>query len=232
MNKKYLIIVSGGMDSVTLLYDLVNKVGNKNVLAISYKYGSRHMNKEIPCAIYNCKKLKVEHKIIDIREVFNNFKSSLLDHKDSEAIPEGHYESKNMKKTIVPFRNGILLSIAAGIAETIKAKFIYYGAHGGDHAIYEDCRKEFVDSISQSIKLGTMNKIQIRAPYWNINKTGILKKGLKLKVDYSKTWTCYNPNKKGESCGLCGSCQERLTSWAELEKKDPLNYVSRELIKK
>lgn len=224
MNKKAIIIVSGGMDSITLLHDMVKKHGKKNILAVSFQYGSKHMKKELPMAKENCEILEVEHRIIDVRNIFRNFKSALLDKKDSEPIPEGHYEALNMKKTIVPFRNGILLSIAAGMAETLGAKIIYYGAHSGDHFIYEDCRKEFVDAISSAVKLGTMNKIQIKAPYWNDNKITILKKGKKLGVDYSKTWTCYNPT-FGKACGKCGACQERLEAFEKNGIKDPLTYV-------
>jgi len=223
--KKAIIIVSGGMDSVTLLYDVVKKHGKKNISAISFKYGSKHMNREIPMAEYNCKKLGVKHQVVNVKEVFKNFNSALLNKKDSEAIPQGHYASSNMKKTVVPFRNGILLSIAAGFAETNDAKIIYYGAHAGDHTIYEDCRKEFVDAISEAIKQGTSNKIVIRAPYWNMNKKGIIKRGVKLGVDYSKTWTCYDPRRK-KACGRCGSCHERLEAFKLNKMTDPLDYVS------
>lgn len=220
--KKVIIIVSGGMDSVTLLHEVVKKHGAKNVFALSFAYGSRHMKKEIPMAQFNCKKLGVSHQIVDVRGVFKNFNSALLDKKDSEKIPEGHYEAANMKKTIVPFRNGILLSIAAGFAETNGAKILYYGAHAGDHFIYEDCRKEFVDAMSQAIKLGTMNAIEIKAPYWNDTKISILKKGKKLGVDYSKTWTCYNPKGNRQPCGRCGADMERVEAFLKNNLVDPL----------
>lgn len=229
--KKSLIIVSGGMDSVTLLYDLVKKLGKENLMAVSFKYGSRHMKKEIACAIENCKILGVEHKLIDAKKIFEGFQSALLNKKDSEEVPEGYYAASNMKKTIVPFRNGILLSIAAGLAESNNVGTIYYGAHSGDHFIYEDCREEFVDAMSTAIKLGTMNKITIKAPYRALNKISILKKGLKLGVDYSKTWTCYSPKGK-KACGKCGACQERLEAFRKNKIEDPLDYVTREEMKK
>lgn len=229
--KKVICIVSGGMDSVTMLHDAVKRFKPENVSALSFKYGSKHMNREIPMAKLNCRLLDVYHRVIDVRSVFKGFKSALLNHKDSEKIPEGHYEAANMKKTIVPFRNGILLSIAAGFAETEGASKILYGAHAGDHFIYEDCRKEFVDAMSEAIRLGTMNGIKIEAPYWNDNKASIIKKGLKLGVDYENTWTCYNP-KGNKACGKCGSCQERLEAFQINKCADPLNYVTREIIKK
>lgn len=231
MKKKVIIITSGGMDSVTLLHDVVKKHGAENVSALSFLYGSKHMGKEIPMAKANCKKLGVKHRIIDVQQVFKNFKSALLAKKDSEEIPEGHYAASNMKKTIVPFRNGILLSIAAGFAETEDAKILYYGAHAGDHDIYEDCRKEFVDAMSEAIRIGTMNGIEVKAPYWNDTKITILKKGLKLGVDYAKTWTCYNPQ-GAKACGKCGACQERLEAFRKNKIEDPLKYVTREELPK
>jgi len=223
--KKKIIIISGGMDSTTLLYDVVKKYGNKNIIALSFDYGSKHNSYELPLAQKSCKKLGVEQRIINVKNIFNQFNSALLKHKDSEAIPEGHYEDKSMKKTVVPFRNGILLSIAAGLAESIMADTVFYGAHGGDHIIYPDCRIEFEKTFSSAASLGTFNKIKIKAPYRSINKIGILKKGIKLKVPYQDTHTCYNPSKKGESCGKCGACQERLEAFNKLNIKDPKKYV-------
>jgi 7-cyano-7-deazaguanine synthase len=225
--RKALVILSGGLDSTTLLYDLVKKFGNKEVLAISFNYGSKHSKWELSCAMNTCNNLKVEHKVLDIRPVFSLFKSSLLDHIDSEKIPEGHYEDENMKSTVVPFRNGILLSLAVGIAESRGIKSIYYGAHGGDHAIYPDCRSEFLDSINQAAYIGTYIGAEILAPYMKMNKISILKKGIKLGVNYKTTHTCYNPNNAGKSCGRCGSCQERLEAFEKNKIKDPLEYYNK-----
>lgn len=224
MNKKKAIILSGGLDSTTLLYDLVKKFGKENVVAFSFDYGSKHNKVELAKAAETCKKLGVEQKLFSLKEVFSGFKSSLLNHKDSEAIPEGHYEDENMKSTVVPFRNGILLSIATGLAESLGIKEVYYGAHGGDHAIYPDCRECFLEAMDLAAGSGTYIKVKLRAPYLNMNKISILKKGLKLKVDYSLTHTCYNPNRKGESCGKCGSCQERLEAFSKNKQVDPLKY--------
>jgi len=228
---KVTIILSGGMDSVTLLHDIVKKHGAENVLAISFNYGSKHNVYELPMAMYQTSQLQVEHKIIDMVQVFANFNSALLDHKDSEAIPEGHYEEENMKKTVVPFRNGILLSIAVGLAESNEAEIVYYGAHAGDHAIYPDCRIEFVNAMNAAAQLGTFKNIQILAPYSEIDKVGILKRGIELGVDYASTHTCYNPSLKG-ACGKCGSCQERLAAFKANRIEDPIEYQSRIIIEK
>ena len=134
------------------------------------------------------------------------FNSSLLD--GAEAIPEGHYAEDNMKSTVVPFRNGIMLSIAAGIAESRNLKYVMMANHGGDHTIYPDCRPEFVNAMSETTKTGTFLGIEILAPYTGITKADIARRGKKLGIDYSKTWSCY----KGgvHHCGKCGTCVERI----------------------
>lgn len=221
--KKKIVIISGGMDSVTLLHDVVHKFGSKNIIALSFYYGSKHNPKELPMANKNCELLQVQHEIIDVQSIFDTFDSALLAHKDSEEIPEGYYADKNMKKTVVPFRNGILLSMAIGFAESKDCDTVYYGAHAGDHDIYPDCRKTFIDSISNAAKYGTYNNIEIIAPYWEGNKYQILEIGKRLGVDYSKTWTCYNPNSEDDiPCGKCGSCVERAEAFYNHQIADPL----------
>lgn len=225
--KKKVIIVSGGMDSVTLLWDIVSRykvtVPNKaEIVALSFNYGSKHNAYELPLAKKNCEFLGVKHIVIDVSGVFKNFKSTLL--QGGDEVPEGHYSSNNMKQTIVPNRNAILLSIAVGLAESIDADVVFYGAHGGDHHIYEDCRPEFIQAFSLAEQLGTMNKIRIEAPYTYMNKISILKRGLELGVDYAITHTCYKPNELGKSCGKCGSCTERLEAFEKNNIKDPLEY--------
>jgi 7-cyano-7-deazaguanine synthase len=195
------IIVSGGMDSITLLYDYLERIG----LAITFDYGSKHNAKEIPFAKLHCEKLSIQHITIPLLFINDYFKSDLL--QSGGDIPEGHYESENMKSTVVPFRNGIMLSIASGIAESNGFNNILLGNHSGDHAIYPDCRPEFITAMSEAIQAGTYENVEILAPYTNINKMDIAQIGRKLNIDYSKTWTCY----KGEEihCGVCGSCVER-----------------------
>jgi 7-cyano-7-deazaguanine synthase len=220
--KKKVIIVSGGMDSVTLLWDVVNKYGKENIEVLSFNYGSKHNAYELPMAKKNCEILGVKHNILHLEDIFKHFKSTLL--QGGADVPEGHYAQDNMKQTIVPNRNSILLSIAVGLAESIEADTVFYGAHGGDHHIYEDCRPEFIQAFSLAEQLGTMNKIRIEAPYTYMNKISIIAQGLKLGVDYKLTHTCYKPNEKGESCGNCGSCSERLEAFAENKITDPLTY--------
>jgi len=218
--KKKIVIISGGMDSTTLLYDVVNQFSSENVIALTFFYGSKHNDQEIKRAKISCQKLNVEHKLFDLSSIFQNFNSSLLKKEDSEIIPEGHYAEDNMKKTVVPYRNGILLSIAIGFAEDLDCDSVYYGAHAGDHTIYPDCRDEFVKAFSLASILGTYNRVKVIASYENIDKYGILQIGKKLNINYIDTWTCYN----GEEapCGKCGSCTERAEAFYKMNMKDPL----------
>ena len=204
------------MDSVTLLYDFKDRIA----LGISFDYGSNHNAKEIPFARWHCEQLGIEHITIDLAFMPQYFKSSLLE--GADAIPEGHYADENMKSTVVPFRNGIMLSIAAGIAESRGLKYVMMANHGGDHTIYPDCRAEFVEAMSEATKAGTFPGIEILAPYTNITKADIAMKGKELGIDYSKTWSCY----KGEDvhCGKCGTCVERKEALRDAGIEDTTIY--------
>ena len=204
------------MDSVTLLYDFKDRIA----LGISFDYGSNHNAKEIPFARWHCEQLGIEHITIDLAFMPQYFKSSLLE--GADAIPEGHYADENMKSTVVPFRNGIMLSIAAGIAESRGLKYVMMANHGGDHTIYPDCRAEFVEAMSKATKAGTFPGIEILAPYTNITKADIARKGKELGIDYSKTWSCY----KGEDvhCGKCGTCVERKEALRDAGIEDTTIY--------
>ena len=199
--KDSVIIVSGGMDSVTLLYEYADSIA----LAISFDYGANHNAKEIPMAALHCNRLGIEHLVIPLAFMSKYFTSSLLE--GADAIPEGHYADENMKSTVVPFRNGIMLSIAAGIAESRGLKNVLIANHGGDHSIYPDCRPEFINAMDAATKAGTYIDVSVKAPYTNITKTDIARHGKALGIDYRETWSCY---KGGEvHCGKCGTCVER-----------------------
>lgn len=214
--KDSLIIVSGGMDSITLLYDYAQSIG----MAVTFDYGSNHNHKEIPLAKMHCERLGIPHIIIPLSFVKGYFNSSLL--QGAEAIPEGHYEAENMKSTVVPFRNGIMLSIACGIAESNGMKNVMIANHYGDHSIYPDCRASFIDAMSTAMKEGTYEGVEIIAPYTNITKGDIAKKGKALGLDYAETWSCY----KGGNyhCGKCGTCVERIEALAVAEIQDNTKY--------
>lgn len=216
MKKNSVIIVSGGMDSITLLYDHKDEIA----LGISFDYGSNHNAREIPFAKMHCERLGIKHITINLDFMHQYFKSSLLD--GADAIPEGHYADDNMKSTVVPFRNGIMLSIAIGIAESNNLDQVFIANHGGDHTIYPDCRPEFIKAIDSAANAGTYNDVKVIAPYTQITKSDIARIGKKLGIDYTETWSCY---KGGEiHCGKCGTCVERKEALAEAGIEDRTIY--------
>ncbi|WP_288179377.1 7-cyano-7-deazaguanine synthase QueC [Leyella stercorea] len=214
--KNSAIIVSGGMDSITLLYDRKDEI----TLGISFDYGSNHNAREIPFAKMHCERLGIKHITINLDFMHQYFKSSLLD--GAEAIPEGHYADDNMKSTVVPFRNGIMLAIAIGIAESNNLDQVFIANHGGDHTIYPDCRPEFINAIDAAATAGTYNNVKVIAPYTKITKSDIARIGKRLGIDYAETWSCY---KGGEvHCGKCGTCVERKEALAEAGIEDKTIY--------
>ncbi len=220
MMKDGVIIVSGGMDSITLLYERKDEIA----LGISFDYGSNHNAREIPFARMHCERLGIRHLVINLSFIHQYFKSSLLS--GADKIPEGSYDDDNMKSTVVPFRNGIMLSIAVGIAESEGLKKVFIANHGGDHAIYPDCREEFIEAINAASQAGTYEHVRILAPYTNIIKTDIALRGKQLGIDYSETWSCY---KGGEvHCGKCGTCVERKQALREAGLEDTTQYESNE----
>ncbi len=220
MMKDGVIIVSGGMDSITLLYERKDEIA----LGISFDYRSNHNAREIPFARMHCERLGIRHLVINLSFIHQYFKSSLLS--GADKIPEGSYDDDNMKSTVVPFRNGIMLSIAVGIAESEGLTKVFIANHGGDHAIYPDCREEFIEAIDAASHAGTYEHVRILAPYTNITKTDIALRGKQLGIDYSETWSCY---KGGEvHCGKCGTCVERKQALREAGLEDTTQYESNE----
>ena len=214
--KDSILILSGGMDSVTLLYDQQARIA----LAVSFDYGSNHNVKEIPFAQWHCEQLGIPHIVIPLDFMTKYFKSSLLE--GAEAIPEGHYADENMKSTVVPFRNGIMLSIAVGIAESNGLKYVMMANHGGDHTIYPDCTPAFVDAFDAAAKAGTFVNVGLLSPFVNWTKADIARRGKELGIDYAKTWSCYKGGEK--HCGKCGTCVERKEAMAEAGIEDPTAY--------
>lgn len=216
-DEKGVLVYSGGMDSTVLLYLLHRK---RNVDAcISFNYGSKHNEREISFARKNAEELGIEHHIIDMRFLDDVLESDLLS--SGGEVPEGHYEAENMKSTVVPFRNGIMLSVAVGIAESRGLNQVFYAAHLGDHAIYPDCRPAFQEAMDWAATEGTYNSVNINAPFlaldYDKRDIGVL--GYQMNLDYNKTWSCY----KGKEihCGKCGTCVERKEA---LEGFDPTEY--------
>ena len=199
--KDSIIVLSGGLDSTTMLYEYRERIA----LAVSFHYGSNHNDRELAFAKLHCERLGIQHLIIPLDFIGRYFNSSLL--AGADAIPEGHYNDDNMRSTVVPFRNGIMLSIAAGLAENNGLQYVMIANHAGDHTIYPDCRPEFISAMDAAINSGTYNNARILAPYTNITKADIARRGKLLKIDYSETWSCYKGGKV--HCGKCGTCVER-----------------------
>lgn len=216
MDKDALIVLSGGMDSVTMLHEYAGSIE----LAVTFNYGSNHNAREIECARYQCESLGIELVEIDLSFIGEYFHSSLLE--GAEAIPEGSYDFDNMKSTVVPFRNGIMLAAAAGLAESRGLKAVMIANHAGDHALYPDCRDTFIKAMGSAIAAGTYDGIELRAPYTLMSKADIARRGKSLGVDYSHTYSCY---KGGERhCGRCGTCVERREALAAAGIDDPTEY--------
>ena len=214
--KDCILILSGGVDSTTLLYDYRERIA----LALSFDYGSKHNARELPFASWHCNQLGIPHRVVCLDFMPQLLKSSLL--QGGEDIPEGHYAEENMRSTVVPFRNGIMLSVAAGVAESEGLSYVMMANHAGDHTIYPDCRPEFVSAMSNAIEAGTYNGVQLLAPYTHLTKADIARRGKALGIDYSQTWSCY----KGlhHHCGRCGTCVERREALAAAGIEDTTVY--------
>ena len=218
MDNDAVIVISGGMDSTTMLYEFQNEIA----LAVTFDYGSTQNAREREFAIMHCKRLGIKHLIIPLDFMHQYFKSSLLGSPDD--IPEGNYDDENMKSTVVPFRNGIMLAIACGIAESNGLKRVMIANHAGDHAIYPDCRPAFVEAMSAAMQNGTYDHVAVFAPYTGLSKADIARRGAALGLDYSETYSCYKGREK--HCGKCGTCRERRAALQEAGINDQTIYES------
>ena len=214
---KIIVVYSGGLDSFTLLNEAIRS--GKDVSALSFDYGQKH-NKELHFVEKFCAQESIDSKIVNVSSIRELFQGSSLT--DEIDIPKGHYEDDSMKSTVVPNRNMILISLALGYAVTKKAEEVWFGAHAGDHAIYPDCRPEFVEKMDAVARIANYSPIAIKAPYIAMSKTEILAIGLNMQLDYGLTWTCYEG--KELACGSCGACHERLESFAANNIIDPIKY--------
>lgn len=217
---KTVVLLSGGMDSVTAFYQV--KRDHEVVAALSFDYGSKHNARELPFAKFHADRAGVPHRTIDLGFINDCFESDLL--KNGGEIPDGHYAQDNMKRTVVPFRNGIMLSVACGFAESIGADALAIAAHSGDHAIYPDCREPFMRAMGAAMEEGTYARIHLMRPFIAMDKTAIARLGMELGIDFSGTWSCY---KGGEiHCGTCGTCVERREAFLLSGLVDPTVYAA------
>lgn len=215
---KTLVLLSGGVDSTTALHWA--KQEHEVVGALAFHYGSNHAEKELACARYQAQQLGIPYHEIDIRCISRHLSSALLN--GAEAIPTGAYDEENMKQTVVPFRNGIFLSIAAGVAESQGAEAVTIAAHAGDHSLYPDCREEYMQAMGQAIALGTYAGVQILRPFIRMSKGEIVALGARLGVDFAHTYSCYCGG--DVHCGRCGTCQERREAFSAAHITDPTSY--------
>ena len=216
---KVVVLVSGGMDSVCALAGAVAD-GHEVVAALSFDYGSKHNHREIPMARWQAERYGTRHEVVSLDFMDRLFASNLL--QSGGEIPEGHYEEETMKQTVVPFRNGILLAVAAGYAESVDAEGLVIAAHSGDHAIYPDCREPFMKAMGEAIQQGTYAEIALLRPFIKMRKEDIAARGVEWGVDFSRTWSCY---KGGERhCGKCGTCVERKEAFDLAGLEDPTEY--------
>lgn len=237
MKTLHCVILSGGMDSATLLYNIYNGVMDMGdiLYALSFDYGQRH-RRELECATKLADDLYVPHQIIPLEFLkAMTPKSSLTD--DSVPTPEGHYAADNMKQTVVPGRNTLFLSIAlasaqgrlSALGDDWKA-IVYYGAHAGDHTIYPDCRKAYVRNMEGVFEEASEERVELMVPFLEWSKGEIVEYGIHMEVPFGNTLTCYNG--AVPACGRCGSCTERLSAFDEAGAPDPLEYADRESYKK
>ncbi|MDB6171906.1 MAG: queC 1 [Chthoniobacteraceae bacterium] len=217
---RVVVLLSGGMDSVAAFYEAHRK--HCVVACLSFDYGAKHNAREIPFARHHAERFQVPHFTIPLEFVARHFASDLLE--SGGEIPKGHYEEQSMKKTVVPFRNGIMMAIAAGFAESQEAQAVVIAAHSGDHAIYPDCREDFMRAMGDAVRLGTYVGIEILRPFIAMSKADIARRGNELGVDFAQTWSCYVGGEM--QCGECGTCVERREAFQLADLTDPTIYMS------
>ena len=219
-SREVVVLLSGGMDSVTALYHAAST--GEVAAALSFDYGSKHAARELPEAAWHAARLGVRHVVLPLTFMASHFASALL--QGGGEIPLGHYEEESMKQTVVPFRNGILLSIAGGFAESLGAGGVLIAAHAGDHAVYPDCRESFMLALGEAIRLGTYAQVELLRPFIHMSKSQIAARGAELGVDFARTWSCYVGAQL--HCGACGTCVERREAFLEAGLVDPTAYAS------
>lgn len=211
-----LIALSGGVDSTTLLYEYREEVA----CSVGFDYGSKHNAQELAAAKAICRELDIPYLIIPLAFIGEYFRSDLL--LSGGEMQLGDYSEENMSSTVVPFRNGIMLSILAGLAESRDLQQVLIANHFGDHAIYPDCRESFVTPMGEAITAGTSNGVKLVAPYTTLTKAEIVARGTRLGVPYGKTYSCYQGGER--HCGRCGTCRERHDAFVANGLEDPTLY--------
>ena len=215
-----IVLVSGGLDSVTALYHA--RETHDVAGAVSFDYGAKHHRRELPLARWHCARLAVPHQVLRIEAIAAHFRSDLLE--SGGPIPAGPYRTPAMRQTVVPFRNGVMLALAAGLAESLGAGAVLIAAHAGDHAVYPDCREPFMRAMGEAMRLGTYAHIALLRPFVALDKAAIVRRGQALGVDFSRTWSCYAGG--DAHCGVCGTCLERRAAFRAAGVPDPTAYAT------
>jgi len=222
--KRAIVLLSGGLDSSTLLYQL--QFEDYDVIGLAVDYGQRHA-REIASALAVAEVARVPLMNLQLAAalapVFAQAKSSQVGRNKAE-VPHGHYASDAMKTTIVPNRNMLLLALAGALAESVGAGVVAYGAHAGDHPIYPDCRPEFYESCDETLKFATAERVALYAPFGRITKSDIVRRATQLRVPLGLTWSCYED--RDLHCGACGTCVERIEAFRDANVPDPTKYAS------
>ena len=216
---KVIVLCSGGMDSVAALHWAARHHTVAGV--VSFDYGSKHNARELSFAAEHARLVGAPHTIIPLDFIAQHFTSDLL--KTGGSVPEGHYEDRTMRQTVVPFRNGIMLAAAGGLAESLGAEGLIIAAHSGDHAIYPDCREDFMRAMGEALRLGTYAEVQLLRPFIAQTKGQIVREGAALGVDFARTWSCYVGG--DIHCGKCGTCVERREAFLVAGLPDPTRYA-------
>lgn len=227
-SSKALVLSSGGVDSTVCVAIAVDKLGAENVSTVSVSYGQKH-SKELECAAKVADFYHTGHYELDLSNILKYSNCSLLKG-STDTIPEMSYAEQIEKNgegkvsTYVPFRNGLMLSAVAALAQSIYPDDdvdIYLGAHADDAAgdAYADCSQEFTDAMTKAINIGTYGKVHVCAPLVNLNKAHVVKRGLELGAPFKYTWSCYEGGNR--PCGKCGTCIDRAAAFAANGVKDP-----------
>jgi 7-cyano-7-deazaguanine synthase len=226
---KAVTLLSGGMDSTTLAYELHDQ--GAELIGISFDYGQRHRSRELAMAMRTAERLDIPHSVVDLRSLTALLGGSALT--DEIEVPEGHYSEETMKATVVPNRNAIMLSIATGVAVANQFDTVACAVHAGDHPIYPDCRPEFIEALDRALSLGTQGfaptSFSIYAPFVHLTKAEIAALGNNLGVPWEDTWSCYVGGE--QHCGRCGTCVERAEAFDIAGVEDPTEYVDAEFWK-
>ena len=213
------LIYSGGVDSTVLLAHLLAE--GREVHCLSVDYGQRH-RRELEAARAICAHYGIDHRLADLRALAPLFGSNALT--GGVKVPEGHYEEESMKATVVPNRNMLLISVATAWAVSLRAESVAYGAHGGDHAIYPDCRPEFAEALDRAVRLADWHEVRLERPFVKMDKADIVRRGAELDVPFGLTWSCYVGGER--HCGKCGTCVERKEAFRLAGVADPTDYVN------